>query len=217
MIDFHDIRMTHKHFGYLAIQRGEINSLADRPSEFAEAYRGTLKRDFETMQPVLPLMARRVLDVGSGLGGISIFLKRYYSAGRGGSEAHLLDGKDDPPYHTQRGDDRTFSNEEAARDFWQVNDTKLDGYHDASQRGGLEPFECDLVISLFSWCFHYAPAVYLDFVRACCNDKTVLIVDLRRSTSKNKIHWREDLERHFQQTYILWDRPKFIRTAWRLK
>jgi len=103
------------------------------------------------MRPALPPRCRSLIDVGSGMGGIDIMLQQHY-----GEECvvHLVDGLSDPPYHTVRADEKTFSNEQATRGFWFENGAYLTSVLDAAKREKFEPVEADLIISLFSWCFH---------------------------------------------------------------
>lgn len=136
--------------------------------------------------PALPDKCSSILDVGSGLGGINILLNRHYGGER---EVCLLDGVDDAPeVHLHR---QTFNNMAVAQDFLLENDVTRFSYYDAAELGEPRPF--DLIVSFASWCFHYPPQVYLDFVRACCHERTVVILDMR----SGKPDWHEAMLEHF--------------------
>ena len=193
------------HARYLAAQRGGASDYAGDLRRFTFAYNETLNLDFETLWFGLPERISTLLDIGSGLGGIDIYLQRHF-----GCAAHLLDGVNDSPDATDYADGKSFNSEAVTRDFWAANDARLTRYHNPAQ---LKPFRCDVILSLFSWCFHFPPVAYLEFVRACCHRDTVLITDVRKA----KTDWLADLEKYFQQTLVLWRREKFDRIAWRLK
>lgn len=208
------LKVTEEAYPYLAIQRGEINELREFKDRFVDAYNDTIARDLGTMKPALPPRCRSLIDIGSGMGGIDILLQRYYGEE---CEVYLVDGLSDPPYHTVRADEKTFSNEQATRGFWFANEAHLTQVLDAAKRAEFQPIRADLIVSLFSWCFHYPPELYLDWVLSCCHKETVVIADLRRSTNKTRILWQQKLEQHFRPSTVLWVRPKFTRVAWVLR
>ena len=208
------LRVNDDAYPYIAIQRGEVNDLRDHKERFIHAYNETITRDVQTIVPALPPRCRSLIDLGCGVGGVSLELQRFYGLE---CQVCLVDGVNDPPFHETRADEKTFCNERATRSFWFDNGGHIHLFLDAAQRKTFKPQPSDLIVSFFSWCFHYPPALYLDWVVSCCGPQTVLILDLRVSTNKNRIVWRQELGQHFEQTHLLWERPKFLRTAWRLK
>lgn len=208
-----DVRVKDTHFAYLRRQRGQLYDLKDDKFSWAGAYRVSLLEDFGIIKPELPLTCYKFLDVGSGLGGLDIVVWRYYTHGRGGTEAWLLDGKDDKvediPEHPDH--DETFSNEAVARDFWLTNQAVLSGYVDAANP--IIPVEVtfDLVLSTRSWGFHFEPNRYLDLVMEHVHRDTVIILDMRRDRPK----WIHQLERYLKALRILREGPKYSRIVWR--
>lgn len=191
-------------FRYLVLQKGSLDHLKGDRAAWLAAYEQALADDFATLLPYLPpiLAGRRLLDVGSGLGGIDVLIDRYY----GGIDVKLLDGVDDPAemkLHRQ-----TFNSMKVAGDFLTAN-----GVHQWSYAGmpPVATHAMDIVISLGSWCFHYSPIEYLSFVYRCCTTTTVVIVDVR----KDKPEWLEMLCTRFFVVGCALSRPKFNRMVFR--
>lgn len=194
------------HFAYLQLQKGALSYLkADRIAWLA-AYEKAIAYDFCSLLPHLPPVSPglRVLDVGSGLGGIDVLLDRHY----GGIEVCLLDGIDDPPQMMLHR--CTFNSMKVAGDFLTGNGVR------AWRHVGMPPVKAapmDIIISLGSWCFHYPPSEYLGFVERCCGSSTVLILDVRR----DKPHWRAELRGCFDEVAVALMKPKFNRLVFRAR
>lgn len=191
------------HFEYLVLQKGKLADLAHDRTAWTRAYREALVKTYQSIAAVLPEKCASVLDVGSGLGGIDILLNRHFG---GGLEVCLLDGEDDAPkmnLHRQ-----TFNSMKVAEDFLRENDVTRFSYYAADKLGDPRPF--DLIVSFGSWCFHYAPAVYLEFVKACCHKDTVLVIELRN----DKLSWLRELNAVFAHDEIVRTR-KFTRLVLR--
>lgn len=211
-IPIYDIRATSRHVPMLRLQRGGISSVTD-PKEWMAAYRQALIEDWKGIKPYLPQKAARVLDVGSGLGGLSLMIQRYYKWGRGGTESWLLDGTeflgnvDEEPDH-----DVPFNDALTTHDFWRVNGEKPPIYVPA-ERPVIEPeVMFDVVVSTQAWSFHFEPKVYLDLIAEHTHSNTVIIIDVR----KGKPDWLKQLEKHWRADHVIWDRPKYRRIIWRM-
>ena len=197
------IHISDAAFEYLMIQRGRIANLSSDRARWTPAYIDTLVADFDALQPFLPASADRILDVGSGLGGIDILLARHLH----NPEVWLLDGDDDSPVMVKHA--QTFNCMRTARRFLEQN-----GVSDVvtiSPALEQQPAPCDLIVSLQSWCFHYAPAVYLDFVRSCCRPGTVLAIDVRR----DKPMWQNQLDQVFTAQGVAMQGDKYDRRIYK--
>lgn len=170
-----------RHRDYLVLQRGDIEHLKEDEDHWHSAYNRRLNETFRSIKPFLPPDCRSILDIGSGLGGINALINNHY---QGGVHVCLLDGEKDPPI--MRAHRRTFNNMEVAKDFLWKNGVYNFSYFTPSL-GECRSF--DLITSYRSWCFHYPPYVYLEFVRACCHADTILIIDLRRGMQS----WHDEL------------------------
>jgi SAM-dependent methyltransferase len=192
------IHVDDQQFAFLALQRGALSDLVGNRTRWQEAYEASLSATMASIEQDLPAWCASVLDIGGGMGGINILLARLWPD----LNVTILDGEDDAP--VMRRHRETFNNAAVARRFLEQNGV---GHIDFfSPRLG-EPRPFDLIVSFASWCFHYEPAVYLDFVRACCRPGTVLILDIRR----DKPHWRPELEKAFALRRVALVAPKFER------
>jgi SAM-dependent methyltransferase len=163
------------HFAYLSLQRGAIADLAGDRAAWCAAYAQSLQDDLASMAPHLPARCRTLLDVGSGLGGIDALLNRHY---RGTVHVRLLDGLDDPA--EVRLHRETYNSMAVAADFLGKNGVDYLGcYSPKWARAPYDGATFELIVSLQSWCFHFGPEAYLDFVKRRCRPGTVLILDVR--------------------------------------
>lgn len=205
VIEGFDVQITDDVFEYLKIQRGRIADLSSDRVRWTQAYKESLAGDFESLKPWLPSAADRVLDIGSGMGGIDIFLAKHFKQ----PEIWLLDGDEDSPVMVRH--DQPFNCMRTARRFLALNG--VSSIVTVSPGTELQPAPCDLIVSLQSWCFHYSPAVYLEWVKKCCRPGTVLILDVR----KGYIWWRRDLGAAFEAIGIAKEGEKFDRVVFKAR
>lgn len=192
------------HYDYLKTQHGRVGQYKTW-DEWCEAYNKSVKEQFETLKPYLPkhLDHPNILDVGSGLGGIDAHIRaEYYDA-----NVFLLDGVNDSPI--PKASYKTFNNMEVAEDFLALNGVHNFHYFDPEKLGNPEPM--DIIISINSWCFHYPPEQYIEFVRSCCHKNTVMFIDVR--TGKNYLN---DLVDVFGTPFInVYEAEKYFRFMWK--
>jgi hypothetical protein len=192
--------ITDEAFAYLVIQRGGIQRLeADRPA-WEAAYHRQVEGQVESLLPHLPAAyepdALRILDVGSGLGGVDLMLQHALP----GAQVTLLDGLADPPrMHLHR---QTFNSMEVAQRWWQGNGGRIASYVDPhtltewSMDGGTPQMmdsRFNLVLSFGSWCFHYPPALYLGWVKQRLAPGALVCLEVR----EEKTEWLKELVRAF--------------------
>ncbi len=125
-------------------------------------YPGSIAADYGHILPFLPPRADRILDIGCGMAGIDVLLKRHYPA----AELWLLDGDGDEP---RNGWNRTlgaFSSRAAADELLAANGVRADRWIDVNTK---EALKADLVISLASWGYHYPISTY-DVTGFCIAD-----------------------------------------------
>jgi SAM-dependent methyltransferase len=177
------IVVTDEALPYLVAQKGRLQPLAHDRDAWLMGYRQAIDRDYRLIAPYLPPKpdghAIKILDIGSGLGGIDVMLSRHYG---GAAQVILMDGADDPPVMELHR--KTFNDMRVAERFHRANGAAPIGWIDANGDrlpavgAGAWPF--DLVLSLGSWCFHYEPAIYLDQVKEAIVAGAVLILDVRK-------------------------------------
>lgn len=190
---------------YLRAQKGALANIRE-PMAWTAAYIASLNEQFESMRPYLPARCRRSLDVGSGLGGIDIALFRHY---RGAVDLWLVDGMDDPPVVRRHA--ATFNHMAVASRFLHANGVEwelLSGPDILDPRATDDQAPVDVVMSFGSWCFHYAPSVYLSGVRAVLNPEgATLVLEVRR----DRAEWLADLESAFGRGRLIAEAPKWRR------
>lgn len=163
---------------YLVKQRGAISDMRADTMAWLDAYADTLQSELRSIDSYLPDDCQSILDVGGGMGGIDILLSEEFSFQ---PDVTLLDGIGDPPEMTVHR--RHFSNFQIACGFLCANGVPRPKIHslDPDNLPPRPPRYYDLVISFKSWCFHYPPGEYLDFIAAgCIAGETKIIVDVRR-------------------------------------
>lgn len=185
-IVFFPLQVSDEAFAYLAVQRGKISDLRYDRAAWLLAYNLSIYADYESLLPYLPEKCARLFDVGSGLGGIDAVLARHY----GGTIVTMLDGNADAPVVLRHSE--TFNFMSAARRFMAANG--VPEICSISPPVSCPPPPCDLVISLQSWCFHFSPATYLEFVLASCAPGATVILDVRRE----ELAWQQELAQAFR-------------------
>jgi SAM-dependent methyltransferase len=198
-----DLHISDEAMDYLMIQRGKLSELCSEKGKWIPAYQESLMADFLSILPFLPATADRIMDVGSGMGGIDILLARHFKQ----PEVWLLDGDDDSPVMTHHWE--TFNCMRTARQFQQQNGVA--SVVSISPGTEVQAAPCDLIISFQAWCFHFTPDVYLDYVKACCKPGTILILDVR----KGYIWWRKSLRAAFEELAVPIQSEKFDRVVFR--
>jgi hypothetical protein len=119
------------------------------------------------IEPYLPDRVESILDIGCGMAGIDVLLKRKFPHAR----LELLDGDGGIGSY---GFTSTIGNSRKATDaLLKANGFECDKWHEV---GTKEELQSDLVISLLSWGFHYPLSTYQ--VKGFC------IADLRIEKEK---------------------------------
>lgn len=207
------MKIDQAHFEYLRIQRGEVSdaySGADPFKNWKKAYELSLRNIFDSIVPVLPTACARVIDVGSGLGGIDVLIAEHYEKTRGQQPVVcLVDGVDDPPrvdWHF-----KTFSNQARALDFLKQNDVKFGCYF--SPQTWPTGHKADLVVSFAAYCFHIPVQDYIEEMKRSSHKNTVIIIEVRKS----RRDWLEVLVRAFGRPQVLHTTEKMVRCAFQCR
>lgn len=181
------ITISDEVFPYLVLQKGELYWLNGDRQLWERAYAEDIQGIFNNIEPCLPTACHSILDVGGGMAGINILLARHY----GSPLVAVLDGESDPPQMHRHA--WTFNDLGVTGRFLAANG--VDNFLPIPANKLPDPRPFNLITSYGSWCFHYAPGVYLDWVKACCLPTTTLILDVRT------IHpdWLETLENTFHR------------------
>ena len=194
------LKITHEAYPYLVAQRGALDDMRGDPDTWTSKYCDVLQSEFKSIQSFLPKTCQRILDVGSGMGGIDALLNAYYG---GDCEVCLLDGVDDPPAVELHR--RPFNNMRIAKRYLELNGVNKFTFIDANDAHRRAPARLDLIVSFKSWCCHYEPQLYMDLVLEACHSTTILILDVRR----DKAEWLKALESNFKATDLVFAGIKF--------
>ncbi len=150
----------------------------------------SIAADYKQLKPHLPADVKVILDIGCGMAGIDVLLKRLYPD----AQLWLLDGDgSDPRDGWERERPEAFSSRAKADELLEANGVKADRWIDINTR---EHLVADLVISLASWGYHYPIATY--------NVTGYCIADLRKSVEPKR-------------GKVIEEYPKRNRCAWHMK
>lgn len=193
-----------KHFEYLVNQHGRVSDARHDFGAWKKSYEASISAIRDSIVPFLPGSAGHILDIGSGLGGIDILLHRHY-----GSEASicLLDGEETGP--EVKWSFQPHNSMPVAFDFLYKNG--VTNVHSITP-GNLDKWagpKFDLVVSFAAWCFHICPGDYLDDLKTVIHDKTVIILEVRRT----KADWLRDLLQAFGEPKVISKAEKYVRVA----
>ncbi len=202
-------------YPYLRVQKGEINHIEDR-KEFEAAYNNGLCDLFNVMLPHIPKNIKSSLDIGSGMGGIDILLRQYFWHDLYEDiEITLLDAEETPPICEKH--DKPFNDLQVANEFFKANDCKIGRYitpeNTTHWKWEISPLKFDLIFSVGSYCFHYSPEKYLQFVKERAHKDTVLIFDVRNRHTD----WLEILRENFDEVAVLVESEKFTKRVFKVK
>lgn len=172
-------------FQYAVLTRGDLDVLKHDPSSWAAAFDTTSAQDWAQVVPHLTSTDKHLLDIGCGMGAFDI-----YAIKQAGLHATLLDGEDAIPMVVNQ--DMPFMKREVVTNFLKFNGCPEDKFdYVTPETWNLAPV-VDVVVSLRSWCFHYAPATYLQKVLDL--KPRMVVVDMR----VDKPEWRQQMASVFK-------------------
>lgn len=199
------------HYKYLVIQRGEVAHEAGNFERWKLAYEKSLDTIYQDIRPVLPAPCQRLLDVGSGLGGIDALLYRHY---KGDTTIHLLDGAKTEPVVKKSFE--PYNDMVTAVHFLESNGVlrnRVVYYTPETVQSMLAAQErYDLVVSFAAYGFHIHPGNYLQDIKRAIHRDTVLVFDVRRT----KDEWLRLFVEAFGIPRVLRKEPKYVRVAFRV-
>ncbi len=151
-------------------------------TDFAAQYGGELERTFDTFRHYLPSNVRHVLDIGSGMAGIDVFIGRKYP----GATLHLLDKqgvseKINAGFNASADQFAHYNDFDGAIELLRMNGVKNPIRTYDMNRVDYPQRRYDVVISLLSWGFHYPISTYdVDCVGT-------MVVDCRKGTDSEEL------------------------------
>tara|TARA_B100000315_G_scaffold244491_1_gene269126 strand:- start:2597 stop:3319 length:723 start_codon:yes stop_codon:yes gene_type:complete len=154
----------------------------NRQKEIARLFYEDIHNDYQQIASYLPEHVSSVVDVGSGLGGINIFLHERY---RDQNPFFYLLDKDQIDRTIEYFYEQTSSaycDFKATQNFLTDNGLLESEFAlvDLNTTTFPKDIKVELVISLLSWGFHYPLETYLDDVLAILTEDGSLVIDLRK-------------------------------------
>lgn len=147
--------------------------------EFSAKYEAVVERDYLTIRDWLPERCEAFLEIGCGVGGLSVYIVRHYQGGAPTPDAAVMDGSEGrerrPGYHEgfQPYVDRAGA---VALLRANVPECRVTDYPpDPSLT-----IPVDLIVSTKSWGHHYPVDVYLGLALRSLRRGGRVIMDLRR-------------------------------------
>lgn len=134
-------------------------------------YAKDVEADFLMIEPHLPERVDSILDIGCGLAGLDVFLKRKYPL----AHLSLLDSDGEDPVYGWGETNNPYGSRKLADAMLDANGFKADRWLNA---GTTEKLKADLVVSTIAWGFHFPLSSYE--VEGYC------IADLRKHYEKER-------------------------------
>lgn len=167
------MKISDEAFKYLYVQHGKVSdSLKGGRIAWEKAYADSLASTMNQITPFLPISAKNVLDVGSGLGGIDMRIRKQVHA----KEVFLLDGADYPAEVERHA--IPFNSHTVTQQFWADNGTYTPSCIESMEQFP-EKAKINLLVSFASWCFHFPPDAYLYDIIRHLHRNAVVILELR--------------------------------------
>ena len=145
--------------------------------DLRQQYAGDIAQDFELLRPHLPPDASATLDIGCGMAGIDALLFRHY----GNPAIHLLDGTGHTDvrvlFHPVM---KPYNSMPIARRLLEMNGVPGERIFEWPPNPAAAVPQCDLVLSLLSWGFHYPVTTYLALAEKVLSPDGRLILDVRK-------------------------------------
>lgn len=201
MIEYYIDGAAHR---YLIAQRGDLAGLAIDEQKWRAAWAAEIEKTIGQLR-MAPV---HLLDLGSGLSPTGLELCRRFA-----TFCTLVDSEK-PPDEINRKHNVPFCDRAVVEKFWSDNNALgMMQYLPPEQLVSPIAFTrgFDAVISLRSWCFHYGPDVYLEFVLGHLTNPAVVLIDIR----KTHPDWFEALAREWPRWTVVeeGDKHKRVRFA----
>lgn len=181
-----------------------------RKEKVKQSFIADMFNEYEDIKSWLPDKCSAILDIGCGCGGIDVLLYRHYKCDQR-TDFYLLDKtsvtKEIYYNFSERG--AFYNSFDVTKRLLLQNGIPAENMHflEATQdyrinaRAGI-----DLVISFFSWGFHYPASTYIDQVHDILRQGGHIIMDIRKNTDGQK-----ELEKKFAEVQIISETTKKIR------
>ena len=168
---------------YIKQHRTRLNVVSDPKDEYIL----DTWDDYLSIQEYLPESINSVLDIGCGLGLLDVFLFKIHAK----PTINLLDGTGDEGNNKFMYYDKCdiYNDMKMTIRMMECNGVDSFSLYNPYYNGKIES---DVIISLYSWCFHYPVNTYLELVSKSLVKDGIMIVEVKRGNGD-----REILEKEF--------------------
>lgn len=191
------IHLTNEYIQLIKLQRPYLTGLSN--DEIFASYISDVEQDYNDIKYYLR-NTQKLVDIGAGMGGIDFLVKTNLPT----INVILLDGANvvKGEHYGYRDNIAFYSNNQIAKDFFITNNVDAEFYTaDASLK-----IECDTLISLNSWGFHYPLEQYRLFLENNSNTINTIIVDTR--IRYQKLDLLEEFGFNYQKVLRKWGDKK---------
>ena len=154
--------------------------------DLREYFKKAITDEFYDIKPLLPKRCSQILDIGCGLGGIDYFLYFHYKT----AVFDLLDkvGVSNKLVYGYRKKAAHYSSFKETRKFLIENDVPMKNirFRTPEQIRQIETGSTCLVVSLYSWGYHYPITDYLEEVYRVLKKGGRVVLDIRINTDQLK-------------------------------
>jgi len=178
-----------------------------RSSKIEKKYSDDIRSDYEQIKNHLPKKAVNIIDIGSGMAGIDVFLYNHYKAYD--PNISLLDKQGvSEIYYNFESSAAYYNSFNLAKELLNINGVPNEKINTINIDKDKFPneYKFDLVISLISWGFHYPISTYLKEVRESLSQDGRLIIDVRKDTTGEK-----ELRKAFNNVEVISNNQKYLR------
>jgi len=181
-----------------------------RKENIKQCFIANMLDEYEDIKSWLPGNCSAILDIGCGCGGIDVLLYRHYKCNRS-IDFYLLDKTCiDREIHYDFKESGAFYNSfDITQQLLCQNGIAMENMHFLEVTPDYRintSVEIDLVISLFSWGFHYPVSTYINQVYDLLRQGGHAMIDIRRNSDGKK-----ELEQKFAKVQIISETRKRIR------
>lgn len=166
--------------------------------------------EYQSMKAYLPIHAKSILDIGSGVAAIDVLLYQHYSEDK--PSIYLLDKTEMPSkvYYSFKPKGCYYNSLPLSKKLLVDNGIPSEKvFTEEVSEGGINfNTKFDLVVSLISWGFHYPVSTYLDQVYDQLNDGGALIMDVRKVEGNNGL---DEIKNKFGDYEIIYESVKNTR------
>jgi hypothetical protein len=153
-------------------------------AEISNGYYTEIEKVFNTLKPHISKNTQSILDIGSGLAGLDVFLWSLLQKNQ--PKIYLLDKTkvEKKIWYEFKSHGAFYNSLDLAKKNLMSNGVESSNITviEAPNNGIIKNIKnIDLVISTISWGFHYPVDLYIDSVLSLMSKKGVLIIDVRKN------------------------------------